>query len=316
LIDTTKIKRGFVDMADYKVLFVDDEDYIRSMLSAYFKDKFSVMDTADCAATALEMLASGPRYDLVVSDINMPGMDGPDFLTEVQARYPDVKRALLTSSNIDDYVTFARAGAVSSIIPKTVPFNFDEIEDIIMGLLTGEIFGPERYLRRGEGKLIEKYCIKSSSEARAARDAIVELVGTRFGSSGDTKIVLDEILMNAIYHAPTRAGGLEKYSQFSEVELEPSEYVFVELGHDTEKYAVSVLDKCGALTRDIVLDKLHRQITGEGFMDESGRGLHMCRLFADRLVINIERNKRTEVIIMNYIGGKYRGYKPLYINEV
>jgi len=302
-------------MADYKVLFVDDEDYIRSMLSAYFNDKFEEMDTADCAAAALEMLGRA-RYDLVVSDINMPGMDGPDFLTEVQARYPDVKRALLTSSNIDDYVAFARSGAVSSIIPKTVPFNFDEIEDIIMGLLTGEIFGAERYLRKGEAQVLEKYCIKSSSEARAARDAIVEIVGEKFGNAGDSKIVLDEILMNAIYHAPTRAGGIEKYSQFTEVELEPAEYIFVELGYDTEKYAVTVLDKCGALTRDIVLDKLHRQITGEGFMDESGRGLHMCRLFADRLVINIERNKRTEVIIMNYIGGKYRGYKPLYINEV
>ncbi|MCL2220242.1 MAG: response regulator [Chitinispirillia bacterium] len=302
-------------MADYKVLFVDDEDYIRSMLAAYFKDKFEVMDTADCAAAALEMLGRG-KYDLVVSDINMPGMDGPDFLTEVQSRHPDVKRALLTSSNIDEYVTFARSGAVSSIIPKTVPFNFGEIEDIIMGLLTGDIFGLERYLRRGEGAIIEKYCIKSSSEARTVRDAIVAQVEEKFGNSADTKIVLDEILMNAIYHAPTRVGGVEKYTQYTEVSLEPAEYVFVELGCDSEKYGIAVLDKCGALTKDIVLDKLHRQITGEGYMDESGRGLHMCRLFADRLVINIERNKRTEVVIMNYIGGKYRGYKPLYINEV
>ena len=301
-------------MAAYKVMFVDDEEYIRSMLSAYFEERFDMI-VAGSAAEALDIL-DREHYDLVVSDINMPDMDGPEFLTEVQNRYPNVKRALLTSSNIDEYVMFARDGAVSSIIPKTVPFNFGEVEDIITGLLTGGIFGLIRYLRREDAVVIDKYCIKSSAEARSARETVVAGLEEKFGDAGDTKLVLDEILTNAIYHAPAGTNGNEKYAQFTDVELEPSEYVYVEVGHDSEKYAISVLDMCGALTKDVVINKMQRQISGEGYMDDSGRGLHMCRLFADRLVINIERGKRTEVIMMNYIGGKYRGYKPLYINEV
>jgi DNA-binding NarL/FixJ family response regulator len=297
-----------------KILFVDDEEHIRSMLVEYFNGKFEA-SAANGAAEALDMLAKD-SYDLVISDINMPGLSGPDFLSEAQKRFPAVKTALLTSSNIDEYVEFARKNAVSSIIPKTVPFNFAEIEDIISGLLTGEIFGLERYMRGGEFAVLEKYCIKSSSESRAVREAIISALEEKFKDAGDTKLILDEILTNAIYHAPAKVDGTEKYAQFTEVELEPSEYVYVELGHDSEKYAISVLDKCGALTRDTVLSKMERQITGEGVMDESGRGLHMCRLFADRLIINIERGKRTEVIIMNYLSGNYRGYKPLYINEI
>jgi len=301
-------------MAAYKIMFVDDEEYIRTMLTAYFKDKFDMV-AVDGGASALDIL-SREHYDLIISDVCMPEMDGPTLLAEVQKRHPGVKRALLTSSNIDDYIAFARESAISSIIPKTVPFNFEEVESIIMGLLTGEIFGLERYLHSGGFTVAGKFCITSSSEARSVRDAVIAKITKKFNDAGDMQLTIDEILSNAIYHAPSRAGGSEKYAQFADVELEPSEYVYVELAYDSEKYAVSVLDQCGALTRDIVLNKMERQVTGAGYMDDSGRGLHMCRLFADRLVINIERGKRTEVILMNYAEGKYRGFKPLYINEV
>jgi len=298
----------------YRVMFVDDEEYIRSMLSAYFSDKFDTV-TAGGAAEALDLLEKG-AYDLVVSDINMPDMNGPSFLREVYRNYPSLKTALLTSSDIDEYVDFARGSAVCSIIPKAIPFNFAEVERIITGLLTGEIFGLVRYLRPEDGVVAGMYCVKSSMEAHEVRDKIVAEVEGKFSNAGDTRLVLDEILTNAIYHAPIREDGSEKYALFSEVALEPSEYVYVEFGYDSEKYGVSVLDKCGALTRETVLSKMERQIKGEGDMDDSGRGLHMCRLFADRLIVNIERGKRTEIVVLNFIGGKYSGYKPLYINEV
>jgi CheY-like chemotaxis protein len=295
-------------------MFVDDEDYIRSMLSAYFSDKFDTV-TASCATEALAFLEEGP-FDIVVSDINMPGMAGPVFLEEIHRRFPKVKTALLTSSDIDEYVGFARGSAVCSVIPKAIPFNFAEVENIITGLLTGEIFGLGRYLRPEDGVVANTYCVKSSADARGVRDKIVAEIEGKFSGSGDTGLVLDEILMNAIYHAPTREDGSEKYALFSDVTLEPSEYVYVEFGYDSEKYGVSVLDKCGTLTRDIVLRKMERQIKGQGDMDDSGRGLHVCRLFADRLIINIERGKRTEIAVFNFLSGKYSGYKPLYINEL
>ncbi|MDR2694465.1 MAG: response regulator [Chitinispirillales bacterium] len=295
-------------------MFVDDEDYIRSMLSAYFGDKFDIV-TAGGAAQALALLER-EAFDLVVSDINMPEMDGPGFLREVHRNFPKVRTALLTSSDIDEYVDFARGSAVCSVIPKAIPFNFAEVERIITGLLTGEIFGLGRYLRPEDGVVAGTYCVKSSGEAHIVRDRIVEGIEGKFSNSGDTRLVLDEILTNAVYHAPTREDGSEKYALFSEVALEPSEYVYVEFGYDSEKYGVSVLDKRGALTRETILSKMERQIKGEGDMDDSGRGLHMCRLFADRLIVNIERGKRTEVVVLNFLNGKYSGYKPLYINEV
>jgi len=300
-------------MAQYRVMFVDDEEYFLSMLSAYFKDKFDMV-TAHGAEEALGLL-DRKSCDLVVSDINMPGMDGTDFVEEVRKRFPKVKTALLTSSDTDGYVGFAR-GAVCSVIPKAIPFSFTEVEKIIIGLITGEIFGLGRYLDSKDGVVSDTYCVKSSGEAHLIRDKVVAEIEEKFSNAGDTKLVLDEILTNAIYHAPLREDGSEKYPLFSDVTLEPSEYVYVDFGYDSEKYGVAVLDKRGTLTREIVLSKMERQIKGQGDMDDSGRGLHMCRLFADRLIVNIERGKRTEIVVLNFLNGKYTGYKPLYINEV
>lgn len=50
-------------------------------------------------------------------------------------------------------------------------------------------------------------------------------------------------------------------------------------------------------------------------LDDFGQVIHMSRLFADRMIINLSRGKKTEVIIMNYFTSIYRRCKPLYINE-
>jgi anti-sigma regulatory factor (Ser/Thr protein kinase) len=139
---------------------------------------------------------------------------------------------------------------------------------------------------------------------------------SRFGTSGDMKLVLDETITNAIYHAPKTSDGREKYREFSEVALQPHEYVYVECGWDTEKFGVSVSDSQGKLHKETVFRKIERHSAGEGLLDDSGRGLHMSRLFADTMIINIRPDVRTEVILINYISKKYKGYKPLYINEL
>ncbi|NLL13830.1 MAG: response regulator [Fibrobacter sp.] len=301
------------DRLPYRILVVDDEKAIRMMLVDFLENRYE-LDTADTGENALEMLKQ-KKYDLVISDINMPGMSGPELLKVVRKEYKGTKTALITAYNIDEYITIAKEYEISNIIPKTVPFNFAELDSLIYGLLTGDIFGLDRYLL-DDGMMMEKHVIKSSRQAREIRENIISLFVDKFGTCGDMKLILDEIITNAIYHAPLRDDGTEKYQEFTDIDLEPQEYIYVECGYDREKYAVSVTDLQGRLTKDTVLYKIDRQITGEGLLDDSGRGLHMSRLFADRLIINIAPNRRTEVILINYFANKYRGYKPLYINEL
>jgi CheY-like chemotaxis protein len=301
------------DLRNYRILIVDDEKAIRMMLFDFLEDYYTV-ETAETGEAALALLQNG-AFDLVISDINMPGMSGPQLLAQVKTRYPAIKTALITAYNVDEYIQAAKEFSITNIIPKTVPFNFSELNFIIHGLVTGEIFGLSRYLLEG-GTIIEHLVIKSTAEAQSVQEHLIDLFQKRFGTSGDMRLILDEIITNAIYHAPILADGTEKYQEFSDITLEPHEYIYVDCGYDSEKYAVSITDCQGHLTKETVLYKIERQVTGEGLLDDSGRGIHMSRLFADRMIINIDPKKKTEVILMNYFSNKYRGYKPLYINEL
>jgi len=295
------------------ILIVDDERSIRTMLSDYLAKSYDVV----CAENGTEALAllADRHIDVVISDISMPGMDGLELLRVVRERHPAVKYALMTGNNIDHFIKADKKEYIANIIPKTAPFNFAELEATVQGLITGDIFGLKRYLLH-DGTIFAQYRITSSDEGRAVREELVTRIAERFGDAKDIRLVLDEIIMNAVYHAPSTADGADRYPVFTDITLDPEEYVYVECGCDREKYGVSITDRKGRLKKETVLHKMERQISGAGVLDESGRGIHLSRLFADRMVINIDPGKKTEVILMNYLAPRYHGHKPLYINEL
>lgn len=296
----------------FHILIVDDDDTFRGILYDFLVQTYCV-DTACTGFEALDRLAQ-QSYDLVISDINMPGMSGVELLHRVRQTNPGIKTFLVTSYNIDTCILLAQQYDFSSIVPKTEPFNYGEFAILVRGILTENIFGLEQYLQNGH--ILGRYTIRSSVEGREVRHELVDLLAQRFEGAADMNLLLDEAITNAIYHAPRCEDGSQKYREFTEVYLEPSEYVQVSCGFDKEKYAVSVSDMQGKLRKETVLERLARHAAGEGILDESGRGLHMSRLFADRMFVNIRPNVRTEIILMNYILKKFQGSKPLYINEV
>jgi len=71
-------------VANPRVLVVDDEESLRHMLSlSLSKDGFSVW-TAGSGKEGLETLRGGERFDVCVTDIRMPGMDGLAFIQDAQ----------------------------------------------------------------------------------------------------------------------------------------------------------------------------------------------------------------------------------------
>ncbi|MBD3344560.1 MAG: response regulator [Chitinivibrionales bacterium] len=296
----------------HKILIVDDSKNFCTMMQDFFKLKYNVA-VAHSGEEALERCRN-ESFDMVISDINMPGIKGPELLQQIKEAWPQIHTILITAYSIDSYINIAKKFNISSIMPKTVPFNFTELFTMVDGILTGNIFGLSRYLLSGAE--INSSTIKSSRESRQIRESIVDLLSLRFERASDMKLLLDEAITNAIYHAPRCPDGSQKYREFTEVELEPHEFVAIEYGFDSEKYGVSVSDNLGKLKKETVLERIDRHTAGEGIMDDSGRGIHMSRLFADRMFINIQPDIKTEVILINYISKKYKGYKPLYVNEL
>jgi response regulator RpfG family c-di-GMP phosphodiesterase len=84
-----------------KVLFVDDEENVLAALRSRLRRKRSVWDMqfAPSGERALALLSEEP-FDVIVTDMRMPGMDGAALLAEVRERYPGMVRMVL-SGHID-----------------------------------------------------------------------------------------------------------------------------------------------------------------------------------------------------------------------
>lgn len=79
------------------ILIVDDEDQIRHLFAASLSDRYECA-TAASANEALELLAI-KSYELVITDMMMPGRNGIELLRDIKARYPDT--AVIIVSGID-----------------------------------------------------------------------------------------------------------------------------------------------------------------------------------------------------------------------
>lgn len=78
------------------ILIVDDEAGVISALKRTFMNEDIHIISAASGEQGLEILEDA-CVDLVISDQNMPGMDGIDFVKQVRTSYPDVLTIILTA---------------------------------------------------------------------------------------------------------------------------------------------------------------------------------------------------------------------------
>jgi two-component system, NtrC family, response regulator HydG len=111
-----------------KILVVDDEAGVRFALQELLTDAGHAVRAAEHAPAALAALDGDPA-DLVISDLNMPALNGLALLEEVRLRHPDTVFILLTAHGDERIaVESLRLGAYH-YIPK--PFDNDEILAIV-----------------------------------------------------------------------------------------------------------------------------------------------------------------------------------------
>lgn len=112
-----------------KVLYVDDEPINLLLFENLFRKKF-VVKQAKSGFEGLEVLADNPDIKVVVSDMNMPGMSGLEFIQKAKTDYPCIRFFVLTGYEITNEITRAMdTGLISRYFRK--PFNTKEIETSI-----------------------------------------------------------------------------------------------------------------------------------------------------------------------------------------
>ncbi|MBD3317687.1 MAG: response regulator [Chitinivibrionales bacterium] len=299
-----------------RILLVDDEIDFLDVVGEFLEDEGYEVMPATSGDAALTILARDD-FDLLLSDINMPGMKGFELLAEAGDRYPNLKRALITAYDVRDYMNMARDYDIGNIITKTTPFNFEELGLLVHNILTGDVFGLEHYVR---GEIQTKY-IDRVDRIESTIDYVIDQIADDYHKR-KFRLALGEIVINAFFYGARRERGDQKHTWCLEGELAPDEHIMVSWARDPEKLGVAVRDQKGRLTKKEVLYWLERNTTkrpdglAKGILDEHGKGLYITREAIDRFIVNIESGRRTEVVILNYRKGLYDGHQPLWIHEV
>lgn len=164
------------------LLLVDDEENIlRSLQRVLRKEPYDIQ-TASSGEEALTLL-EGQKFDLVISDARMPGMDGPTLLSEIKKRWPWSIRILLTGyADINSTIKAINDGQIYRYISK--PWDDEELKLVIRQALAFQ-YSERRRLA------LEKLTRKQNKELQALNASLEEKVQARTEELKETADMLD-----------------------------------------------------------------------------------------------------------------------------
>ena len=133
-----------------RLLIVEDEEDMREALCYGLRRRGYAVDAAGDGADAVEQCGIN-EYDLVVLDLNLPGLDGMEVLRHIRSMENPAKVLILSArSELADKISGLDSGASDYL---TKPFHFEELEARIRMLLRRSFIQTEAALTRGGGSV-------------------------------------------------------------------------------------------------------------------------------------------------------------------
>jgi two-component system chemotaxis response regulator CheY len=124
-------------MSEVRTLIVDDSSVMRKIVERSLRqaglDPLVVYEAGN-GAEGLDMLKAKP-VDLILSDINMPSMDGLEFLRQIKAQNlaPGVPVVMITTESSEEHVKQAILAGARGYIRK--PFTAEQVKERVLPLL-------------------------------------------------------------------------------------------------------------------------------------------------------------------------------------
>ena len=118
-------------MAKRMILVVDDMSSVRHILMVLLKGEGHDAVGASNGRVALDLLARR-KYDLVLCDWNMPGMDGTQLVVKIREKYPVLPIIMVTAENSPERVKELAALGITGYLIK--PFKPDALLSLVRRL--------------------------------------------------------------------------------------------------------------------------------------------------------------------------------------
>jgi len=122
-----------------KILVIDDEPHIRTLVSAFLVQDGHEVDLAENGMEGLKMIRLN-RYDLLITDIVMPEQDGLGVLMELKEQGSRMRIIVMsgggTRLNIDNYLNLARLMGADRVLSK--PLDFLKLQAAVKEVLEAQ----------------------------------------------------------------------------------------------------------------------------------------------------------------------------------
>jgi DNA-binding NtrC family response regulator len=114
-----------------KILIVDDEESIRTLLSDYLSAEFACSTAANAAEAKILLATGSGSFKVVLTDISMPGASGLELLAHIKEEHPAVVVVMISSDT--QAATYAVARGAFDFVSK--PFQLSEVRSVIVRAL-------------------------------------------------------------------------------------------------------------------------------------------------------------------------------------
>ncbi len=290
-----------------RILIADISDY-KFELENLFKDTGYITTFCDSAFDAISKLRAYD-YDLVISEVELPGDNAFDLYEYIEENYPYIPTIMITDKNIDLFFERIFSQGIGNVLHK--PVVRSEMLMLAEKLIKKEnIFGLKNYFEHTD--FLKKVRIKKSSQINKAINMIIDQMNDWGFSASDRtslNLILNEMSINAVYHSHGLTA--EKLKR-KPVTLKEGQHVDLHFCKSGNSYGISITDYNGKLTREKILESINNVIiqnnliekaieTGEDiteFISESGRGIDLVRKLSGEYYFIIRKDFRTEIILI------------------
>ena len=301
-----QLKSEQEQMQGQRVLIVESNAKQRNMIKVALGGTGVKVDLAKTKEEAQEALTTNP-CDILFLSAEM--LEVADFVKEKNLK---TKIVLTTEEESKEYISKIKQYQFISNIVATKEddraFNIKSISTTVSKMTSGDIFGLEKYLNWGiEIKEIE---VNDSKERQNVNNQVIEHLtelGIRSVLRTRCQIVIEELLMNAIYDAPVDKFGTPLHnfkSRTESVQLSADQSAKLRFATDGLYLAISVEDPFGVFKKETIFKYLENNYfqnseehlnSGKG---GAGKGLFMITESADLVIYNVSPRSKTEVIVL------------------
>lgn len=293
-----------------RILVVDDSALQRRIAGSLIERAADMEVTyAASGEEALETMALR-LPDLVLTDLQMPGVDGLELVEEIGRLHPQIPVVVMTASGSEEEAVEALHGGAASYIPKAILERelIDTLQTVLevshenrrRALLMQSMIHSESVFVLGNNPALIGPLVNYLQQAMTAMGLCNETDTTQVG------VALDEALVNALHH-----GNLEVDSSLRRHDLDGYHRLIAERRQmspyrDRKIWVSAVLDRDRAtfVVRDegngFAPDELPDPTDPANLARPHGRGVLLIRTFMDEVVYNDVGNEVTLVKLCNY----------------